>query len=175
MTYLVLVWTTVTCLCWTSGSAQVQAQQNPKKVIRYPKINSNETLVCECHQDTCDNFLWFRSLENGTQLQFLVSVNNAGRNTHNNNLDASRFKATMNNVKSVLRITKVTWEDSGLYSCVSKDKKTEGVWKSGILLLPGVTPPAPTRKPKPEDPVCGCQKESHIVQRKFSRLAPRNA
>ncbi|CAL8402751.1 unnamed protein product [Arctogadus glacialis] len=157
MTYLVLVWTTVTCLCWTSGSAQVP--------VRYPKISDSEALTCGCHQNTCDGYLWFRSLENGSQLQFLVSVNNADRSYTNTGLDKSRFIVKMNSGKSTLRIANLKREDSGVYSCVSKDKQTEGLGAPGVLLLPGVTPPEPTPQPTSK-PVCRCREKSHKLQPK---------
>jgi hypothetical protein len=66
-----------------------------------------------------------------------VSVNNADRDYTNPGLDKSRFTVRMNAGKSTLRIANLKREDSGVYSCVSKNKDTEGIGAPGVLLLPG--------------------------------------
>lgn len=37
----------------------------------------------------------------------------------------------------VLRIINVTQKDTGIYSCVLKDKSNNEMWRSGVRLLPG--------------------------------------
>ncbi|KAJ3602096.1 hypothetical protein NHX12_029855 [Muraenolepis orangiensis] len=158
MTSLVLVWMTVTCLCWTSGSCQVRSQLN----VLYPELHTNQTLLCVCDLGSCDHVLWFRSLAVGDhqpKFQFITSVNSAGRGIHGVDVDVRRFTAKMKNAAMwSLHVSMVTREDAGLYSCVLKGSKTEGVWRPGVLLLPGVTPPTP--KPEPVKPVCRCLKNS---------------
>lgn len=164
MTSLLLVWTTVTCVCWTSGSAQDRKQQE----THYPVIHSTQTLVCACPL-SCDTALWFRRLEGRDGLEFLVSVNSAERNHFNKDLDTTRFKATMRDSSTwALHITNVTQEDTGVYSCVVKNKRTEDVSTPGVLLLPGVTAPTP----QPEKPACSCPKNSHKPHPNAPRPTP---
>ncbi|KAL6111813.1 uncharacterized protein ACO6RY_08710 [Pungitius sinensis] len=153
MAALPLVWTLLT-VSLTSGWSQILQQETVK--ILYPKILSTEDIECDC-VNKCDNVYWFRSIHNHEKLEFLGKCNNAGRGVHGTAVDKARFKLSRRSSASfVLSIVNVTEEDTGIYSCVLKERNNE-TWKSGILLRPGVTPPTspPQTKSKPE-PVCRC-------------------
>lgn len=117
------------------GSSQVQ-QQEALSVL-YPKILSTEYIVCECDDISCDAVYWFRITSGHITLQFIGKYNNANRANYGKNVDENHFKfARRNSGLFTLRIINVTEEDTGIYSCVLKDGKTD-IWKPGILLQPG--------------------------------------
>ncbi|XP_054473284.1 T-cell surface glycoprotein CD8 beta chain [Anoplopoma fimbria] len=157
-----LAWTLLTVSLWTLGSSQV-LQQEPVKIL-YPKILSTESIECDCTNITCDSVYWFRSIRNHNKLQFLGKCNNADRATYGAGVDINRFKLSKKSSMSfTLRITNVSDDDTGIYSCVLKDRKTTEMWKPGILLRPGVTPPTlpPKTIPKPTvKSVCRCPKKN---------------
>lgn len=117
------------------GSSQVLQQEAPS--VLYPKILSSESIVCDCDDIPCDAVYWFRITSGHTTLQFIGRYNNANRAIYGQNVDEKHFKFTRRNLGSfTLRITSVTEEDAGIYSCVLKNGKTE-IWKPGIVLQPG--------------------------------------
>uniref|UniRef100_A0AAQ4PLR6 Cd8 beta n=1 Tax=Gasterosteus aculeatus aculeatus TaxID=481459 RepID=A0AAQ4PLR6_GASAC len=154
MSALPLAWTLLT-VSLTSGWSQILQQDTVK--IQYPVLHSTEVIECDCGNVLCDNVYWFRSIHNHEKLEFLGRFNNAGRGSP---VDEAHFKLSRkSNTCFALFIINVTEEDTGIYSCVLKDRKNTETWKSGILLRPGVTAPTlpPHTKPKPPvEPVCGC-------------------
>ncbi|KAL7408488.1 hypothetical protein ABVT39_024252 [Epinephelus coioides] len=165
MILLLLAWTLLTASLWTSGSGQV-LQQEPVKVL-YPQILGTEIMECDCTNITCDYVYWFRTMSNHlNQVQYIGKCNNADRDTYGDGVDIARFKISRrSSVSFTLRITNVTEKDAGTYSCVLKDRKNMEMWKSGILLRPGVIPPTLPPKPKnkskpPVKPVCRCPKKN---------------
>lgn len=116
------------------GSSQLQ--QEALKVL-YPKLLNSESIVCDCDDISCDAVYWFRITSGHTTLQFIGKYNNANRAIYGQNVDEKHFKFNRRNMGSfTLRIINVTEEDTGIYSCVLKDRKTD-IWKPGILLQPG--------------------------------------
>lgn len=104
----------------------------------YPELLSTAIVSCDCVNSYCDSVYWFRTVFANSTVQFLGKFNNADMSIHGNGVDASRFIFKRKNTMSfVLRIISVTKEDTGVYSCVLKDRKNTEVWKSGSLLLPG--------------------------------------
>ncbi|XP_028261341.1 uncharacterized protein cd8b [Parambassis ranga] len=155
MTLLLLGWSLLTVLRWTSGSDLVLSQQN--LTVLYPKINSSEIIECDCLDFSCDAVFWFR-ISSSNLMEFIGKCNNADR-VNWGKVDSSKYKSFKRGASFVLRIIRVTEADQGIYSCVLKDTKNE-VWKRGTLLLPGVTPPTqpPKTKPKPSDrSSCRCK------------------
>lgn len=167
MIWLLLGWTLLTGTLWSLGSGQILLQE-PVKVL-YPKISDNETIECECFNISCDFVFWFRTRQNTVEFEYIGKSNNADRDSYNkdnNQLFKSRFKIRKRSgVAYTLRINRVTHDDTGVYSCVLKDNKNTEVWRPGVLLLPGVTPPTPTPKPKPKPKPprtgCKCNKKNH--------------
>ncbi|KAM8916640.1 T-cell surface glycoprotein CD8 beta chain [Spinachia spinachia] len=152
---LLLAWTLLT-VSLTSGWSQILEQETVK--ILYPELLGTEVIKCNC-ANTCDNVYWFRSVHNHEKLEFLGRCNNAGRYVFGSAVDTARFKLSRKSSTCfALSIINVTVEDTGIYSCVLKDRKNTEMWKSGILLRPGVTPPTlpPQTKPKAAEPVCRC-------------------
>uniref|UniRef100_A0A3Q3IGD3 Immunoglobulin V-set domain-containing protein n=1 Tax=Monopterus albus TaxID=43700 RepID=A0A3Q3IGD3_MONAL len=143
------------------GSSQILLQDSIS--VLYPKIPSTETLECDCGDITCDSVYWFRSISNQSKIQFLGRCNNADRVNYGAGVNEARFKFNKRGSSSfVLRIINVTEIDTGIYSCVVKEKSNMELWKAGTLLLPGVTPPTPPPKIKPKPPVkpvCSCSNE----------------
>ncbi|XP_042358251.1 uncharacterized protein cd8b isoform X2 [Plectropomus leopardus] len=162
MILLPLAWTLVTVSLWTSGLSQI-LQQDPINVL-YPKILSTEIIECNCANITCDSVYWFRSISNHLKVEFLGRCNSADRVRYGANVDEARFSLHRKSGASfALRIINVTEEDTGIYSCVLKDRKNTEMWKPGILLRPGVIPPTLPPKTKPKPPVksvCRCPKKN---------------
>lgn len=118
------------------GSSQI-LQQEPVKVL-YPAILSTESFECDCANISCDWVYWFRSNTNHLKVQFLGKSNNADRDSYGEDVDKKRIKISKRGSLSfTLRITNVTKEDTGIYSCVLTDRKKTEMWKPGVLLLPG--------------------------------------
>ncbi|KAM6947108.1 T-cell surface glycoprotein CD8 beta chain [Lycodopsis pacificus] len=160
---LPLAWTLLTASLWTLGSSQI-LQREPVK-IRYPEILSTEAIECDCTNISCDSVYWFRSIQDHRKLEFLGKCNNADRAYHGHQVDKTRFKLNKQSMSFMLRIINVTENDTGIYSCVLKDRQNTEMWKPGILLRPGVIPPTsaplPKAKPKPPvKPVCRCPTEN---------------
>ncbi|XP_068576381.1 T-cell surface glycoprotein CD8 beta chain [Cebidichthys violaceus] len=161
MIVLPLAWTLLTVSLWTLGSSQILKQELVK--IRYPEILSTAAIDCDCVNISCDYVYWFRSSHDHRKLEFLGKSNNADRTTHGVGVDATRFKFSRQSMSFTLRIINLTEKDTGIYSCVLKDRKNTEMWKPGILLRPGVIPPtlAPKTKPKPPvKSVCRCPTEN---------------
>lgn len=117
------------------GSSQV-LQQEALRVL-YPEILSTESIVCDCNDVSCDAVYWFRITSGHTTSQFIGRYNNANRANYGQDVDEKHFKFSRRNTGSfTLRIINITEEDTGIYSCVLKDRKTD-IWKPGILLRPG--------------------------------------
>ncbi|XP_070815489.1 T-cell surface glycoprotein CD8 beta chain [Chaetodon trifascialis] len=156
-----LAWILITVSLWTSGSSQILQQESVR--ILYPKIHSTETINCDCANMSCDFVYWFRSLSSHSKVQFLGRCNNANRATYGTDVEQERFILNRKNSQSfTLRIIDVTEEDTGIYSCVLKDRKNTEMWKPGVLLRPGAIPPTlpPVAKPKPPvKSVCRCPKK----------------
>ncbi|XP_037639038.1 uncharacterized protein cd8b [Sebastes umbrosus] len=159
MILLPLAWTLWTVSLWTSGSSQI-LQQEPVKVL-YPAILSTESFECDCANISCDWVYWFRSNTNHLKVQFLGKSNNADRDSYGTDVDKTRIKINKRGSSSfTLRITNVTKEDTGIYSCVLTDRKKTEMWKPGVLLLPGESPPTlPPPTLPPVKPVCRCPKK----------------
>ncbi|XP_008278750.1 uncharacterized protein cd8b [Stegastes partitus] len=153
---LLLAWTLLTASLWRSGSSQILREEPTS--VRYPALNSNENIECDCVDSYCDLVYWFRSNVNTGKVEYLGKCNNADRVTYGD-VDEARFKIQKRGSMSfVLRITGVTEADAGIYSCILKDKSQNDLWKPGVLLRPGVTPPPPTSptKTKPKPSICRC-------------------
>lgn len=119
--------------CHLLGWSQILQQDTVK--IQYPVLHSTEVIECDCGNVLCDNVYWFRSIHNHEKLEFLGRFNNAGRGSP---VDEAHFKLSRkSNTCFALFIINVTEEDTGIYSCVLKDRKNTETWKSGILLRPG--------------------------------------
>lgn len=112
--------------------------QQEKLLARYPELLANETIPCDCGSLQCDSIYWFRTITASGQVQFLGTMNNANVFRHGKDVNKARFEFKRKTRSSfLLKLIKMTKEDTGLYSCVLKDRKGTEVWKSGILLLPG--------------------------------------
>ncbi|XP_059184592.1 uncharacterized protein cd8b [Centropristis striata] len=163
MTLLPLAWTLWTVSLWTSGSSQFL--QHGHVTVFYPKILSTEVIYCDCANMSCVSVYWFRSISKHSKvtLQFLGTCNNAGIDSYGDGLDKTRFKISRKSSTSfTLRITNVTEEDTGFYSCVLKDRKHAESWKTVVHLQPGVnapTLPPPTKRKPPVKPICRCPKK----------------
>ncbi|XP_018555785.1 T-cell surface glycoprotein CD8 beta chain [Lates calcarifer] len=162
---LPLAWTLLTVSLWTTGSSE-NSENEPFKIL-YPSISSQETIECDCANISCDSVYWFRSTssESGDfkSWQYLGKCNNADRVNYGTGVEESRFKLSKRGNSFVLRITKVQKTDTGIYSCILKDKSNNEVLKPASLLQPGVTAPTPPPKPKPKPPVkpvCRCPKKN---------------
>ncbi|XP_045932087.1 T-cell surface glycoprotein CD8 beta chain [Micropterus dolomieu] len=158
---LPLAWTLLTVSLWTSGSSQILQQETVN--VLYPKIHSTEVIECDCLNISCDSVYWFRSISSQIILQYLGKCNNADRATYPNGVEEARFRFSKKSTSFMLRIINVTEEDTGIYSCVLKDRKNTEMWKPGIHLRPGVVPPTPPPKTKnkpPANSVCRCSKKS---------------
>uniref|UniRef100_UPI0037E8CD0C T cell receptor beta variable 20-1 n=1 Tax=Semicossyphus pulcher TaxID=241346 RepID=UPI0037E8CD0C len=157
---LPLAWTLLIVLQWTSvlGSNTILLQE-PVKVL-YPDILGTEALECDCFNISCDSVYWFYSSLTSGEVKFLGRCNNANRANYDAGLEKERFKISKRGGSSfTLRISNVTEADTGIYSCLVKDRKNTEVWKPGVLLLPGVPSPTLTPKTKPKlsfNPVCRC-------------------
>ncbi|XP_067444104.1 T-cell surface glycoprotein CD8 beta chain [Thunnus thynnus] len=159
---LPLVWTLLTVSLWTSGSCHTLRQEALKVV--YPKIHSAENIECNCAGISCDSVYWFRSISNHNKVEFLGRYNNADRAHYADKDKEAQFKFTRGSSASfMLRINNVTGEDTGIYSCVLRNRTHHDMWKPGVLLLPGVTPPTkPPEIKKPQKPIntrCSCNKK----------------
>lgn len=113
--------------------------QQEKPMALYPKLFSTEAVIpCDCGNMQCDSVYWFRTLPASGQVQFLGKLNNANVASHVPSVKPAHFDLKRKTkTLFLLKIRNVTEEDTGVYSCVLKDRKTTEVWKSGILLLPG--------------------------------------
>ncbi|XP_060898272.1 uncharacterized protein cd8b isoform X1 [Labrus mixtus] len=142
----------------SQGPSPILLQESVK--VQYPKILSTETIECDCFHFSCDNVYWFHS--NPQKVQFVGHCNSANRDNYGIGVDKKRFKITKKSSMSfTLRISNVTKEDTGIYSCVLKGNRNMEVWKSGVLLLPGVMLPTVPVKTKPKPTVrsvCRCSK-----------------
>ncbi|XP_020503621.1 T-cell surface glycoprotein CD8 beta chain isoform X1 [Labrus bergylta] len=128
--------------------------------VQYPKIFSTEIIECDCLNFSCDYVYWFHSNPDQQKVQFIGYCNSANRDSYGIGVDEKRFKITKKSSMSfTLRINNLTEEDTGIYSCVLKGRKNMEVWKSGVLLLPGVMLPTVPVKTKPKPTVrsvCRC-------------------
>ncbi|XP_010741621.2 uncharacterized protein cd8b [Larimichthys crocea] len=156
-----LAWTLLIVSLLTSGSSEILQQETIK--VLYPKISSTENIDCECNM-SFESVHWFRSISKYSKIQYIGKCNNADRDFYGTDVDKARYKISRKSNSFSLRIHNVTEEDTGIYSCVLKGKKTMEVWKSGILLQPGVPPPTlppKIQKPKPPTkPRCTCPKKN---------------
>ncbi|XP_070301938.1 uncharacterized protein [Salvelinus sp. IW2-2015] len=124
--------------------------------VRYPGINDTEVLTCECSNHACQKVFWFRTLHNNLDIQFLLSLNNAGRTSHEASVDEHRFQASKRDTGSkmtfTLRLINIRSEDAGLYTCMLQNQKENKLWRPGVLLRPGETRPTllPVTKPQPQ-------------------------
>lgn len=161
---LIMGWTLLTGMLWSLGWSQILLQEQVK--VLYPKLHDSETIECECFNVSCDSVYWYRTPHSTVQFEYIGKSNNADRDSYDD-LFKKRFKIRKRSGSSyALRIDQVTHDDAGLYSCVLRDNKNEQVWRPGVKLLPGVTPPtpAPTPKPKPKSPRgsgCRCKKNQN--------------
>lgn len=161
MLALTLAWTLLTTALWTTASSQSLLQEQVK--VLYPKLWDNETLDCECGQLSCDQVLWFRTLSHSDRVEFIGKGNQADRVIYGKGFTEPRFKIRKRGSSTYsLRIVEVTQDDTGTYSCVLKEKNEE-ILRPGVLLLPGVTMPSLTQRPKTKAPPsakprCPCPK-----------------
>uniref|UniRef100_A0A8C7HSE6 Ig-like domain-containing protein n=1 Tax=Oncorhynchus kisutch TaxID=8019 RepID=A0A8C7HSE6_ONCKI len=104
-------------------------------------INDTEVLTCECSSRSCQTVFWFRTLHNNLDIQFLLSLNNAGRTSHEPSVDEHRFKASKRDggskITFTLRLINISSEDAGLYTCMLQNQKENELWRPGVLLRPG--------------------------------------
>lgn len=106
-------------------------------VTVYSKLLSTETIECSCVDFSCDSVYWFHMAPEKTNVKFVGKCNNADRVTFGN-VEKARFKISKRGSMSfMLRIINVTLEDTGIYSCVLKNKSNSDMWRPGVLLLPG--------------------------------------
>ncbi|KAM7006177.1 uncharacterized protein cd8b [Tautogolabrus adspersus] len=139
---LTLAWTlligslSTSVLGQSQGPSPTLLQESVK--VRYPILLSTEGIECDCVNISCDNVYWFHSNPNYQKVQFIGQCNSANRGIYGNGVDEKRFKMSKKSTMSfMLRIINVTLEDTGIYSCVLKDRKYTEMWKPGVLLLPG--------------------------------------
>ncbi|CAJ1051481.1 uncharacterized protein cd8b [Xyrichtys novacula] len=161
MILLSLAWTLSIASLWTSVLGFSPILKEESVSVRYPKLLSNETIDCNCANISCDTVFWFRTISHTKEVQFIGKCNNANRETHGDGVDKTKFKLSKNGGLSTLRIHSVTQEDTGIYSCVVKDRKNSEMWRPGFHLLPGVSPPTvpPVTKSKPRVP-CRCSEDN---------------
>lgn len=167
---LMLVWTVLTAALWTSGSPQTFGSE-PVKTL-YPQINASEIMDCDCTPPYCEQVTWFRTLHpplqpnpdpkpNPNPVQFIGWANQAERTNYRPEA-GDKFQITKRGASGYsLRVANVSVEDRGVYVCVLKDRKIGELWRSGVLLLPGESPPteAPEKKTTtPSKPKCRCTK-----------------
>ncbi|XP_031681471.1 uncharacterized protein LOC116352917 isoform X1 [Oncorhynchus kisutch] len=109
--------------------------------VHFPQINDTEVLTCECSSRSCQTVFWFRTLHNNLDIQFLLSLNNAGRTSHEPSVDEHRFKASKRDggskITFTLRLINISSEDAGLYTCMLQNQKENELWRPGVLLRPG--------------------------------------
>lgn len=130
------IWQHLNCPSVSSGSSLILDQEALNGL--YPDLLSTAIVSCNCEKTNCDSVYWFRTIFANSTVQFLGRFNNADVSNHGTGVDASRFIfKRKNTVSFMLRIINVTKEDTGVYSCVLRDRKNTEVWKSGSLLLPG--------------------------------------
>ncbi|TNM88564.1 uncharacterized protein cd8b [Takifugu flavidus] len=162
MILLTLAWTLLTAS--QASDPNVILSQEMLAAL-YPKLLSNGTVPCDCRNVQCDSVYWFRTVLATSQVQFLGRLNNANIPTYGDGVNKARFLFKRKTKTSfMLNIIKVTEEDTGIYSCVLTDRKNTEVWKSGILLLPGVIPPTlpPTTTTKaPIKSICRCSSRAN--------------
>ncbi|KAF3689581.1 hypothetical protein EXN66_Car005253 [Channa argus] len=165
MILLPLALTLWTSLLWTPGLTQFLLTE-PINIL-YPKIDSSETIECGCGNLSCDSVYWFYSNASLGKVEFLGRGNNADRVNYGKLSKSARFKISKRGSASfALRISNLTLTDSGVYSCVVKEttqKNNKEMWRPGILILPGVTPPSlpPVTKHKPPvKSICSCKKKN---------------
>ncbi|XP_061642050.1 uncharacterized protein cd8b [Phyllopteryx taeniolatus] len=147
---ILLPWTLLTPCLWSFGSGQIL---QPAVSILYPQLLSTQFIQCKCVNIACESVFWFRTIFNQNKVQFLGRSNNANRVVYGNSTEVSRFQLTKKNSEAfILQIINVTEEDTGIYSCILKDRKNEELWQPGFLLLPGVnlyvTERLPTKPPE---------------------------
>ncbi|XP_055726005.1 uncharacterized protein LOC129815880 [Salvelinus fontinalis] len=124
--------------------------------VRYPGINDTEVLTCECSNHACQKVFWFRTLHNNLDIQFLLSLNNAVRTSHEASVGEHRFQASKRDTGSkmtfTLRLINIRSEDAGLYTCMLQNQKENKLWRPGVRLRPGETRPTllPVTKPQPQ-------------------------
>ncbi|XP_014023055.2 uncharacterized protein [Salmo salar] len=141
----------IVCVC--SVSHQTLSESD---FVRYPGINDTEVFTCECSNHACQKVFWFRTLHNNLDIQFLLSLNNAGRTSHEASVDEHRFQASKHDMGSkmtfTLRLINIRSEDAGLNSCMLQNQKENELWRPGVLLRPGETRPTllPVTKPQPQ-------------------------
>ncbi|XP_077386532.1 uncharacterized protein cd8b [Festucalex cinctus] len=154
---ILLAWTLLTTCLWSLGSGQILQQAFS---ILQPQLFSTQFIQCKCINILCESVIWFRTVPNLNKVQFLGRLNNANRLVYGHNVDSSRFQLSKKSSEAfILRISNVTKEDSGTYSCILKDRKNEEVWQPGVLLLPQERlPTKPPESPRKLD--CGCTKTS---------------
>uniref|UniRef100_A0A8C7HPV0 Ig-like domain-containing protein n=1 Tax=Oncorhynchus kisutch TaxID=8019 RepID=A0A8C7HPV0_ONCKI len=122
--------------------------------VHFPQINDTEVLTCECSSRSCQTVFWFRTLHNNLDIQFLLSLNNAGRTSHEPSVDEHRFKASKRDggskITFTLRLINISSEDAGLYTCMLQNQKENELWRPGVLLRPGgESNPFPYTHPDP--------------------------
>ncbi|XP_046723122.1 LOW QUALITY PROTEIN: uncharacterized protein cd8b [Silurus meridionalis] len=128
-------------------------------LVRYPSINSSETLTCTCPDHQCQKVLWYRLLHNSGTPEFLVSTNNLNNAHYAEKLNQGRFRTTASDEKKVLytlRITGIQNEDAGFYSCVLVSQNSaqdpKDLMPEGYYIRPGVVTntlaPATVKNPR---------------------------
>uniref|UniRef100_A0A8C7HR51 Ig-like domain-containing protein n=1 Tax=Oncorhynchus kisutch TaxID=8019 RepID=A0A8C7HR51_ONCKI len=148
---------------WPGLSRQTLSESD---FVHFPQINDTEVLTCECSSRSCQTVFWFRTLHNNLDIQFLLSLNNAGRTSHEPSVDEHRFKASKRDggskITFTLRLINISSEDAGLYTCMLQNQKENELWRPGVLLRPGgESNPFPCMLPAssvcpelPASPVC---------------------
>lgn len=118
------------------GLSQILQQETVR--VLYPKILSTEAIDCDCFNISCESVYWFRIISRHSKVQFIGRCNNANRASYGADVERARFILNKKNSMSfTLRIINVTEEDTGIYSCVLRDRKNTDMWKPGFLLRPG--------------------------------------
>ncbi|KAJ8262929.1 hypothetical protein COCON_G00153860 [Conger conger] len=154
MTHGALAWTA--CL-W----AAVIVQSIQALVIQYPKLNSNESIHCECTDAKCQAVVWFwHPRHRPSELQYLY-YHNVVDNTWS--IDKGKYKGGRKmGWKTVfsLMVIGVAESDAGRYFCQTLLPGSREIPSlPGVELRPGEkapTPPPPPPPPKIPLP-CRCR------------------
>ncbi|XP_072288354.1 uncharacterized protein cd8b [Eucyclogobius newberryi] len=131
----------------------------------YPPLGEDQSLECDCETLPCEQVTWFRTLTPGGAVQFLGRSNQADRVSYAEDLK-DKFQISRAGSGYSLRVLNTSTADRGVYSCVLKIRKTEDLWRTGVILRPGespdfddpvtATPPGPSHCHCNSDTPTGC-------------------
>ncbi|XP_015240801.1 PREDICTED: uncharacterized protein LOC107091404 [Cyprinodon variegatus] len=156
-----LAWFLLTTSIWTLSWSQIMPPETTKFV--FPKINSTESIDCECSSSDCANVYWYRAVPSVGKVEYIGRCNNAERFVFGPAYEKqqSRFKCSKRSSGFALRIINVNKGDAGIYSCVLTLKDSVEKFNPGTVLRPGEIPPTtpPVTKAKPK-PRCPCNRKT---------------